>query len=121
MSWSQTAKRVKGWKDMKHVFKKVDQNRFIKTFFDKYPAAPKFPWNELERDYYNEGIPVFGGERMRHLRPSRERLNARWTFEGAWPGSKAAILVMGVWIGYDQLVRGGHKGLWGYPRHYGDV
>ena len=69
------AKRVKGWKDMHHVFKKVDENRFIKTI-GKYPRYPLIPWHEpVERHYYNEGIPIFGGERMRFLRPSRSRLS----------------------------------------------
>ena len=74
MSWGQTAKRVKGWKDMRHIFKKVDENRFIYTI-NKYPVHPRIPWSETERPYYNDGIPVFGGERLRFLRPTRERLS----------------------------------------------
>ena len=73
MSWGQGAKRVKGWKDMKHIFKKVDENRFIITL-NKYPLSPRIPWSETaERPYYNDGIPIFGGERLRHLRPTREK------------------------------------------------
>ena len=102
---------------MSHVFKKVDENRFIMTI-GKYPLSPRFPWEEMqERPYYNDGIPIFGGERMRHLRPTREKINARWTIEGAWPGGKAAIVFMGLYIAYDQA-RGAPNGMWGLPRHY---
>ena len=74
-SWSHTAKRVKGWKEMKHVFRKVDENRFIQRI-GRYALGPRIPWCEpIDRPYYNDGIPVFGGERLRHLRPTREKLS----------------------------------------------
>ena len=33
-----------------------------------------------------------------------QKKDARWTIEGVWPGGKAAVIVMSIYIAYDQII-----------------
>mmetsp|Transcript_4502 Transcript_4502/g.7521 ORF Transcript_4502/g.7521 Transcript_4502/m.7521 type:complete len:115 (-) Transcript_4502:252-596(-) len=104
--------RIKTWKDISKRFRKPPENRFMQPF------SSSFPYDVNARPYYNEGVPVVGGERMRFLRNTRQKMNARWTIEYYFPAAKSVIVFMGAFIAYDQFVRGAHTTMWGLPRHY---
>eukprot|EP00484_Ammonia_sp_Unknown_P027680 CAMPEP_0197036926 /NCGR_PEP_ID=MMETSP1384-20130603/14271_1 /TAXON_ID=29189 /ORGANISM="Ammonia sp." /LENGTH=124 /DNA_ID=CAMNT_0042467159 /DNA_START=78 /DNA_END=452 /DNA_ORIENTATION=- len=120
--WGPNAKNIKGWRDMKHVFRKVDENRFLMKY-GRIPVRPKIPWEKdgYGRPIYFDDVPVVGGERMRHLRMDRMAINNRYTIERWWPAGKAVVIFMSCYCAYDQLWKGGHTQLWGYPRHYGEI